>query len=661
MPSEQALAMVDSDLEAARPPPEYTVSAWSDRYRILPDDEAEPGPWRTDRTPYLREPMDCLTPSNPCRVVALMKGSQTGGTEGLILNAAGYWIHHAPGRMLLIRPDEDEARDFSVQRVKPMIRLTPELSKRCDAGEASNVMLMDFPGGSLKLAGARAPAGLRSKPVPYVLGDEIDNWPADSGGEGDPLTLATKRQTNFPNRKTSLVSTPVDDEDSRILEWWLRGDRCTFWLPCPQCDELFVLEWQGICIPEDEDGTKRPEQTHYVCPNNGCVVDNGDKAEMLPRGIWRPLADLTPLERMAALRVVGLASENGEVDERVDDVTSEPHVRSFHLSSLYSPVGWLDWAQISRDFLLVRKDPVKLKTFVNTALGQTWKQSDGETVGSTPLYERRADWGRLPHDRVAFLTAGVDVQADRLECEVVGWGRGFESWSVDYLVIPGDPTGRTVWEDLDAVLARKYPTSTGGTLRVEAACIDSGYEAKRVYEYVKKRWKRRVWAVKGRAETKDEHEIWPLTWNKSQDKAARFKLIGTKRAKRHVYTRLAATEPGPGYCHVPSERPLWWFQQLTAEKWQRKYHRGKAYREWHLPKDGPSKGRNEALDCRVYAYAAAHGLERSGRRIDEVLDRRTPEADEAVELDAGAVRPETKRRKRRVNKRRDSFVPRREW
>jgi len=637
-------------LDALRPPPRLTVSQWADRHRILPDDESEAGPWRTSRTPYLREPMDALTPDDPTRIVAMMKGSQTGGTEALCLNTAGYWIHHAPGRILMVRPDEDDARDFSAQRLQPMLDLTPELGQRVADGKTDNKLLKDFPGGSLKITGARAPAGLRSKPVPYVIGDEIDNWPESAGQEGDPLYLAMKRQTNYPDRKTALVSTPLDDDGSRIQTWWLKGDRCTYWVPCPDCDAFLVLEWAIFVIPELPDGTKDPDGVVAVCPHCGVEIPNEGKAAMLPRGVWRPLAELEGGERLAALRAVGLCGADG-VDQRVETTPRDSTVRSFHLSSLYSPVGWLSWAGIAHEFLDAAGDPTRLRGVVNTVLGQTWRQADGRTVSAPALYERREPFGEEIPRSVAFVTAGIDVQADRLEIEIVGWGSGFESWSLDYVTIAGDPTGREVWRDLDAVLRRTFALSGGGELRIEAACIDSGYEAHRVYEYAKPRWKRRVWAIKGRSEgDRVEAEIWPQHWAKTKRKAAqdvKIKLIGTKRAKRHVYERLDVADPGPGFCHVPEDRGLWWFQQLTSEKWTRKYHRGRAFRVWTLPADGPSRGRNEALDCRVYAYAAAIGLERSGRVIDEVLARRAARDSDRSRVDASPSPPQHRPRRDR--------------
>ena len=635
-------------LDALRPPPRLTVSQWADRHRILPDDESEAGPWRTSRTPYLREPMDALTPDDPTRVVVLMKGSQTGGTEALCLNTAGYWIHHAPGRILMVRPDEDDARDFSAQRLQPMLDLTPELQQRVADGKTDNKLLKDFPGGSLKITGARAPAGLRSKPVPYVIGDEIDNWPQSAGAEGDPLYLAMKRQTNYPDRKTALVSTPLDDESSRVLLWWLRGDRCTYWLPCPDCEDLFVLEWALFVIPEDENGTKQPDDVFLACPHCGVEIRNEQKATMLPAGQWRPLDTLTGDERAAALRTVGLSDADG-VDVRVDTTPRDRSVRSFHLSSLYSPVGWLSWSGIAHEFLNAAGDPTKLRGVVNTALGQVWRRSDGKTISAPALYERREVFDERVPRSVAFITAGVDVQGDRLEVEIVGWSSGFESWSLDYLLIPGDPTGRDVWRDLDAVLLRTYPLAGGGDLRIEAACIDSGFEAHRVYEFCRPRWKRRIWAIKGASEgDKVEGEIWPHRWGQSKRKtsaAVKFKRIGTKRAKRHIYERLEIETPGPGFCHVPDDRGLWWYHQLTAERFAVKYHRGRAFRVWSVDMEGPSRGRNEALDCRVYAYAAAIGLESAGRIIDEVLKRRAVRDGDRSIVDQGTRRPHTKRRR----------------
>ncbi len=604
---------------ALAPPPRLTVSEWADRYRVLPDDEAEPGRWKTPRTPYLREIMDRLGSYDPCEEVVLMKGTQLGGTEAA-LNALGYWIAYDPGRILVVMPGEDEANDFSRQRVQPMIDLSPAVrakvgSSRSGRGAAESVHLKEFPGGSAKFVGSNAPAGLRSKPARYVLGDEVDGMALDSGGEGPPLVLVEKRQATYGGRKKRFyVSTPLVKQTSQILRRYLAGDQRRYHVPCPHCGHEHVLVWANFVIPKDDDGIFVPERAHMLCPECRGRIENHHKASMLPAGRW-----------------IASAPYNG-------------WRRSYHLSSLYSPAGWLAWSRVADEWGRCKGDPVALKAFVNTVLGEPWDQDDGETIDEGALFSRlREDWGPKLPESVSIITAGVDVQGDRLEVEVVGWGAGYESWSIAYHVIPGDPTGARVWEDLDAILRRRHERADGRMLAIKATGVDSGHEAQRVYTFCRDRMRRRVWAIKGKEGA--HREIWPLLWSRSKQFGdARFKIVGVEACKRHVFARLAkAVEPGPGYAHVPLDRGKHWFEMLTNEAMRTVYRRGRKITEWH--KLGP----NEALDCRVYAYAVLMGLELAGYSFAEAdvqLARRREQLDGAQRVRQRRERDEARSRSR---------------
>jgi phage terminase large subunit GpA-like protein len=623
--------------EAARPPPRLTVSEWAEAHRSLPDDEPEPGPWRNARTPYLVEIMNALGSYDPAEEVVLMKGCQLGGTE-TILNAIGYWIEHAPGRIMAVQINDDNARDFSRQRITPLIDLNPVLSERVKGG-ADNVLLKEFPGGSLRTCGANAPANLRSKPCRYVVGDEIDGWTEDSGGEGDPLYLLEKRQGNFADAKRLLVSTPNVKQTSRIEKRWLAGSRETLHVPCPDCGELHLLEWANFIIPKDEEGAYLPDEAAMSCPHCGSVFENEAKAEMLRLAVWRRYEDLDEPGKAAVRRAVRVSSK------QCRDTPQTRWRRSFHLSSLYSPVGWLDWAKVAEEWIRCKDDPIELKAFLNQVLGQSWDQEDGESVDENELYNRREHWDEVP-EGVLIVTAGGDLQIDRAEIEIVGWGVGHESWSLDYVTVLGDPTSADLWRDVDAVLKRKFAIEDGRTLTIEASCVDSSFEADAVYTFCKPRWRRHVWAVKGASdEARVKREIWPSEWNKSKRRDGKFKLIGTSRAKSHVYTRLSKPSPGPGYCHFPHDRRLEWFEQLTVERRVIKYRHGFRIIQWHKPKHRS----NEALDCRVYAYAALHGLAKLNRTLEDAQKAKERRAVErGLDSDRAHVQdPTVKRRKRR--------------
>lgn len=584
--------------EALAPPARISVSEHATKFRILPDDEAEPGNWKNERTPYLIEIMDRLGPYDDCRELVLMKGAQLGGTEA-ILNALLYWIEHAPGRILCILPGEDEAKTFSRERLQKMIDNTPALQnllapkKRTGAGRprGDSVFHKEFPGGSLKLTGSNAPAGLRSKPARYILGDEVDGWAFDSGGEGCPLLIAEKRLGTFPGRKAVYVSTPGNDP-SRIERRFLAGDQRLYHVPCPDCGKFFLLEFSEFVIPEI-DGVKVPSESYMRCPNCKAQIDEWHKEKMLAGGEWRPQRPYNGFRR------------------------------SYRLPAWYSPLGWLSWGQIADDWLRAQDNPLELKVTINTVFAETYRGERGDTLDESELMATREDWGVRAPARILVVTAGIDVQGDRLAVEIVGWARGYESWSLDYLEIPGDPLGEQIWNDLDVVLKSRFELDDGSTISISAKGIDNSYEPDRVFAYTKRRKRQKVWPLRGATdEARVKREVWPLDWRKSKKRGAsgRFKLVGTSTAKRHIYNWLAkpGDEPGPGRCHFPIDRPLPYFQELTAERLITKWRKGFRWVEWEKDPSQP----NEALDCRVYGYAVLIGMERAGFSWEEAQIRR---------------------------------------
>lgn len=561
------------------PPPRLTVSQWADRYRILPNTSAEPGPWHTDRTPYLREIMDCLSATHPAERVVFMKGAQVGGTE-VGLNWIGYVIHHAPGLMLMVQPTLDMLHRNTRTRIDPLIESTPEVRDRVvqsrgrDSGNTAT--RKKFVGGELVMTGATSPTGLRSTPARYLFLDEVDGFPPDAGGEGDPVALAIQRAATFRGRrKIFLVSTPTIVGNSRIEAAFEESDQRRLFLPCPSCGEFQVLAWANVKWPAG-----RPQEAYYRCPAHGCAIEERAKPEMLRAGEWRPTAP-------GDGRSVG-----------------------FHLSTLYSPFE--SWAEIATEFQHVHRDPPRLQVWVNTKLGESWEDRSGEAPPPGGLEARLEDWGPDLPTAVVVLTAGVDVQPDRLEVEVVGWGRGEESWSIAHEVLQGDASGDAVWRELDELLQRKFKHAAEGLeLTIRACCVDSGgHNAMAVYTFCGPRLRRRIFAIKGQGG--EGKPAWPRrATHRTRDRSPLF-LIGVDTIKEAVYARLKLTEPGPGYCHFPSTRAPEYFDQLVSERMITKFVKGRAKREWHKR----SGQRNEALDLRVYAVAALHALHAAGLNLE---------------------------------------------
>jgi phage terminase large subunit GpA-like protein len=572
------LIYLDAFRAGLTPDADLTVSEWADQHRMLSQKAAsEPGPWRTDRTPYLREIMDELSPSSPVETVVFMAGAQVGKTESGN-NWLGFVIHHAPGPMMMVQPTVDTAKRLSKQRLAPMIEETPVLRDRIAdnrARDGGNTMLVkEFQGGVLVVTGANSAVGLRSMPVRYLFLDEVDAFPHDVDGEGDPIQLAIRRTTTFSRRKVYLSSTPTIKDTSRIEREYLNSDQRRFYVPCPHCDHFQHLRWAQMKWTDAD-----PTTAAYACEDCGTLIEERYKSDMLRRGEWRATAEGTG------------------------------KVAGFHLSSLYSPLGWKSWASIVDDFLQAKNDPPALKTWVNTVLGETWEEEYSTKVGASAIAERAEVYDLLTvPEGGLLLTAGVDVQDNRLAIKVKAWGPDEESWLINWTEIYGDPSRPELWKQLDSVLFETDYTHENGTpMPVRAVAIDSGgHFTHEVYAYVRTRRDRHVIAVKGMSQpgkaiiTKPSRQDINFK-NQTIKKGVELWGVGTDTAKAVIYGRLKNTEPaGAGVLHFPMGLPNEYYEQLTAEKQITRYSNGFPRRIW-IKKEG---ARNEALDCEVYSLAA---------------------------------------------------------
>lgn len=563
------------------PPPRLTVSQWADAHRILDSSSPEPGPWRTDRTPFLKEIMDSLTPSAPCERVVFVKSAQCGGTE-VLLNVCGYLMHYAPAPTLLVQPSVEMARRFSKQRLDSLIENTPVLRGRVrdprsrDSG--NTILLKEFDGGVLILTGANSAVGLRSLPAKYVLADELDGWPADADNEGDPFTLACKRTVAFGSqRKILAVSTPTLEGLSRIDALYKASDQRRYYVPCPRCGHYQVLVWSDVIWEQD-----RPETARYRCESCEALLENWQKTDMLARGQWHAAA------------------------------AGDGKTRGYRISALYAPVGWPSWSELATEFLEAKKTRETLQVFCNTVWGECWKDEAALPLDADALYQRREPFAAEVPMGACLLVAGADVQGDRIEIEVLGLGDGEESWSVAYHVLHGDTGQPEVWSDLDRLLLRQWKHESGLTLPITAVAIDCGFEMATVLDFCGPRAGRRIYAVKGSPGF--GKPIFPRRASKGIHKGEFF-VIGSDTAKEKTYSRLRVTAPGPGYCHVPLDRERDWFDMLTAERIKTRTVHGRAERYF----DKPHGVRNEALDARAYATAALHALYMRGfKLVDQV-------------------------------------------
>jgi phage terminase large subunit GpA-like protein len=585
----------------ARPDPLLTISQWADRYRWLSQRaSAEHGRWRTERTPYLREIMDCLSPMSLIERTVFMKGAQIGGTE-CGNNWMGYIIHQAPGPMMAVQPTVEMAKRNSKQRIDPLIEESEVLRKLVrdprsrDSG--NTVLSKDFPGGVLVMTGANSAVGLRSMAARYLFLDEVDAYPGDVEGEGDPITLAMARTRTFARRKVFLVSTPKITGMSRIESAYEESDQRKYWVPCPTCREFQILKFAQLRWPKGD-----PQSAVYVCEHCGQEIRNHQKHSMLAHGEWR-------------------AGAKGD-----------GRTAGFHISSLYSPVGWFSWGDAAKQFEQAQKNPALLQVFVNTVLGETWTLL-GEAPEWQKLYDRREDYkvGLVPRGGL-FLTAGADVQKDRIEVEIAAWGRGKESWSVDYRVFEGDTSRAAVWEKLTGLLNESFTTESGLELPIMQLAVDSGFATIEVYQWARRQGGR-VLVIKGDSRTpsligsaspvevgpmgaklKRGVRVWPVNSGMAKEELYRW-----LRQDRPTDEDVAKGIPFPsGYCHFPrySEE---YFKQITAEQLVTKIVKGYRRHEWQKMRE-----RNEALDCRVYARAAAGrvGIDRFQEKHWTDLERR---------------------------------------
>ena len=571
-------------------PTRRTVTGWADDKRMLPSKgAAEPGKYRSARTPYMREPMDCLSVLSPVEEVVVMAAAQTGKSESGN-NWVGYVIDEAPGPMLLVQPTVDNAKRYSKQRIAPMILETPSLTSKVVANksrEGGNTMLeKEFPGGILILGGANSAAGLRSMPIRYLFADEISNWPLDVDGEGDPLGLAEERTNTFGRkRKIFKTSTPGIRDVCRIEAEYKKTDQRRYFVPCPHCGHKHVLEWKNFVIPKDANGKPQHRQAHMVCPDCGGVIEERHKTDLLNGGEW-----------------IATAPEN-----------EAPEHRGYHISALYSPIGWKSWAKVAKQWIEAQGFPKKLQAFVNNVLAETWEEAFSAKLDANSLANRAEAYDLFTAPAgVLVVTAGVDVQVNRIEVQHVGWGADEEAWVLGYSTVFGDPTDFATWAQVWDVIQMPIRHASGVVLRAVATAVDSGdgNTTNEVYAFTRQHRKEHVFAVKGMAGAKPvigaprKQDI--NIRGQKIEKGAVLYTVGVDSIKSTVYGRLKRTETsGAGVVHFPLGMATLnpeYYKQLTAEKKQQKLLRG--FPKWYWTKaDGDA---NEALDTFNYAYAGLH-------------------------------------------------------
>lgn len=580
-------------LQAFVPPPDLLPSEWAERNVRIPVGNAVPGLIRFDNAPYQREPMDMLV--NPdCHRITLQWAAQVGKTQ-LALCGQAYHIEMRPVSQMMMQPSEADLKTWLAAKFQPLVDSNPALQARIAKPRGrdgvNNQQMKSYPGGFLMFAWSGSPKTMRGRSAPLIVVDEVDGYEVTA--EGHPVSLIWQRAATFGDQRKLLeISTPTVRGHSYIEAAFLQGDQRRFHVPCPDCGAWDWLRWENVRWDgrDDEDAEQLPETARYSCPHCGTLWDDGQRKAAIRAGKW-----------VAALPFRGHAS--------------------YQLSELYSTFRRLQ--DIVRSFL-EKRAAEDMQTFVNVSLAETWEET-GEKADAAALQARAEQYPAPVPMGGLVLTAGVDMQPDRLECEVVAWGVGDESWSVDYQTFWGDVLTGDPWDELEAFLSGTYQHESGAQLTIAAACVDTGGtggSTQAAYEWLRGKTGRRIFGVKGVAGW--GRPVVAAPSRKISGKRRRpidLFLVGTDEAKLITMRRLKIPAPGPGYCHFPASRGPEWYGQLTAETLITRTHRGFPVRQWHKTAE-----RNEALDCRVYALAALKialpSLRRAQKHVNEALAAR---------------------------------------
>lgn len=578
---------------AFAPPPELTVSEFAEQEIHIPTGPMAGTRWSNDFAPYQAGIMDAFHEPGVQTVVG-MCSSQVGKTS-IGLNMVAYHVAHDPCPILIVQPTaRPMAEEFSKNRLQPLIQATPILrrtvSKKRSRDSSNTVFEKSFRGGTISIGGANSAASLASRPVRFLLLDEIDRFPIELPGEGNTIAIARARTKAYGRRRRVAMFSSPTIVDAPIHAWWKEGDQRRFYVPCDGCGTMHPFKWEDVRF-ENRD----PETARLHCPSCDHGMEDAERKAMLDEGDW--------------------VAENPDRRDK--------SIVSFHLSELYSPITPL--AEIVEGFLKARAaqkagDASLMHTWQNTTLGEPIELEGGEGVDSAPLLARRESYGECDVPAGAcLLTMGVDTQDDRLEYLVVGWGPGEESWLVDRDILPGDPANSAVWEMLDEVLVHEYLHESGVRLPISATFIDSaGHRTDHVYDYGYRNQSRRFYVSIGKSGNYPIIRTPSMPRKRAQGgRKVPLYVVGVDAAKALFMSRLKLEEAGPGYVHIPNKP---WaddelIAQFTSERLMTRWHKGRPKTEWKK-----TRARNEMLDCMVLSIAA---LRRLGTRADlEVLHQR---------------------------------------
>ncbi len=574
------------------PPDDLTVTEWAEQNRRLSaESAAEPGPWRTERTPYLREPMNAWTDPK-IRHIVMVAASQVGKSE-FLNNCIGYVIDQDPGSILFVHPTTIDAKEYSKLRIAPMIRDCPTLRKKVSdpkSRDSGNTILQKtYPGGILTMCGSTEAHALASKPIRYVLGDERDRWALSAGNEGDPWDLAMARQTTFYNAKSGEVSTPTVKNASAIEAAYATGTMERWKSRCPHCGEYHEIQWADIRFEHDEiivagKKTYKVRSVCYACPGCGCISTEAEMKRAPAR--W----------------------------EADNPAAYEQGTRSFWLNAFVSQ--WASWESIILKYLNAIGSTRKMQVVYNTCFGELWEDR-GDLEDEDSLMARREEYPAELPEGVLVLTAGVDTQDDRMEYEIVGHGHFGETWGIEKGIIMGRPDDDAVWAQLDElVFDRVLRFENGVGLKMSMSFVDEGgHFTQEVRMQCRARLGKKVFCIKGMPGSDKPYTAPP----KKQKIIIKQTAVGTcwqyqigvDSGKEVIMDNLRVQTPGAKYCHFPKRDDYGsgYFTGLLSEV---KVYDPNKKQPWQWKKI-PGHERNEALDMPPPA-AKQRPKRRSGKK-----------------------------------------------
>jgi phage terminase large subunit GpA-like protein len=578
------------------PPPNLTVSQYSDEKIILTNGPLAGTRWRTTFAPYQRGIMDVFHEDGVTH--AVVQGSSQWGKTAICVNIAAYHVDYDPCTILIVEPTLDPmAKDFAKNRLEPVIAASPSLQAKVAkkrAKDSSNTLLSKtFRGGAISIAGANSASSLAARPVRLLILDEVDRYPKSLPGEGSTIAIAMKRTQSYRQRKRVFMCSSPTIKGGTVDVWYQRGDQRKYHVPCHSCGHMHPYEWQNVMWENDDSST-----AHLVCPECDAIIDDAMRIALLEKGEW-------------------IATNNKH---------REKNIVSFHMWEAYSPMSSL--SEIVAAFMRARElqktgDTDEMDTWQNTTLAEAREPLKIDGFDGNQVLQRCEDYDENPDVHVpegaCCITMGVDIQDSRIEALVYAWGPGEESWIIDRHEFPGDTTQPEAWASLDQLLDAQYLHATGQTLSISSTCIDSaGHRTNMVYDFCSKRSAQRVYAIIGRDGQR------PIVSSPSRKRWGRGErecdlyTVGVDSAKSLFLKRLQLTEKGPGFIHLP--RADWCdvelAEQLTSERPKTKFSKGLPHTAWVK-----TRLRNEGLDMSVYAIAALRLLNPKLNMMLDILRR----------------------------------------